>query len=239
MYAHPQLGQESTRVDVLIAVQPILVRHGLVGMLTHCQPEWHLTEADSLEAVLNSVSSTLPNLLLLDARLPSLDGINGMRRLRALAPEVKILVLADTDERMVILRWINAGARGYLTQSSDPGQILCAFSTVLAGGVFAPASLTRPISDRPTGLESRHPDDALAMLTERQREVFDLMAMGCATKTIARQLDLAVGTVKVHLAAIYRAFGAHSRTEAMARARGVLATPILSRQHRHYQRETV
>jgi DNA-binding NarL/FixJ family response regulator len=65
----------------------------------------------------------------------------------------------------------------------------------------------------------------LATLTDRQRDVFRLLAEGCATKTIARRLDLAVGTVKVHLAAIYRVLGAHSRMEAMAKACGGFAVP--------------
>jgi DNA-binding NarL/FixJ family response regulator len=67
----------------------------------------------------------------------------------------------------------------------------------------------------------------LAVLTDRQRDVFRLLAEGCATKTIARRLDLAVGTVKVHLAAIYRVLGAHSRMEAMAKACGGFAPPML------------
>jgi DNA-binding NarL/FixJ family response regulator len=69
----------------------------------------------------------------------------------------------------------------------------------------------------------------LAHLTERQIEVFQLLSEGCATKTIARRLGLAVGTVKVHLAAIYRVLGAHSRIEALAKARGGIALPVLAR----------
>ena len=69
----------------------------------------------------------------------------------------------------------------------------------------------------------------LAHLTERQIEVFRLLSEGCATKTIARRLGLAVGTVKVHLAAIYRVLGAHSRIEALAKARGGIALPVVAR----------
>jgi len=69
----------------------------------------------------------------------------------------------------------------------------------------------------------------LAHLTERQVEVFQLLSEGCATKTIARRLGLAVGTVKVHLAAIYRVLGAHSRIEALAKARGGVALPVVAR----------
>jgi DNA-binding NarL/FixJ family response regulator len=98
---------------------------------------------------------------------------------------------------------------GYLPKSADAAQVTVAFNTVLCDCVFAPAALTqaRRIPAQPV---------AVTTLTGRQREVFDLMSQGFTTKTIARHLGLAVGTVKVHLAAIYRLLGAQNRIEAAA-----------------------
>jgi DNA-binding NarL/FixJ family response regulator len=170
-----------------------------------------------------------PELLLVDLQLPGMDGADGVRRLRMLCPTQNIVVLADSDDRETILECLAAGAQGYVLKSATPSQFLRALDTILSGGVFAPASLT--------GLPLRAPAAApsvevnmqptLVVLTDRQRDVFRLLAEGCATKTIARRLDLAVGTVKVHLAAIYRVLGAHSRMEAMAKACGGFAVPML------------
>jgi len=124
------------------------------------------------------------------------------------------------NDREAILECLAAGASGYILKSGSLDQFMRAIETILSGGVFAPAALA--------GLQqsvtpARDPEAAhLALhLTERQIEVFDLLSQGCATKTIARRLGLAVGTVKVHLAGIYRVLGAHNRVEAIARAGGV------------------
>jgi DNA-binding NarL/FixJ family response regulator len=106
---------------------------------------------------------------------------------------------------------------------------LRALETVLSGGVFAPAALAGAPSPPPVHVSPTETSPLLAHLTERQIEVFQLLSEGCATKTIARRLGLAVGTVKVHLAAIYRVLGAHSRIEALAKARGGIALPVVAR----------
>ena len=108
----------------------------------------------------------------------------------------------------------------YILKSTSPDQFIRALETILTGGLFAPASLSGtpihpPVSQYRPDLKL---NPVLGHLTERQRHVFELLAEGCATKTIARRLDLAVGTVKVHLAGIYRTLGASSRLEALAKA---------------------
>jgi DNA-binding NarL/FixJ family response regulator len=219
-------------VDVLVGGPSTLFRQGLISLLREHRPGWQLAAADSFEAVVNHLRDETPDLLLLDAQLPAMNGLAGLQKLCALIPLPRILVLADSDDRTAILECISVGARGYLTKSADPSQVLCALNTVLAGCVFAPASLTgilpRAITVRP------RPDlpRSLAALTDRQREVFELLAQGYATKSIARRLHLAVGTVKVHLAAIYRSLNAHSRTEAMARAGGMVLPMMLMQESR-------
>ena len=120
---------------------------------------------------------------------------------------------------------------GYVLKSTTLSQLLRALETVLSGGVFAPAALAGvpPSPPPPVHVPQAETNPLLAHLTERQIEVFQLLSEGCATKTIARRLGLAVGTVKVHLAAIYRVLGAHSRIEALAKARGGIALPVVAR----------
>jgi DNA-binding NarL/FixJ family response regulator len=161
-----------------------------------------------------------PDVVLLDEHLPDLPCFEGLQRIRLMFPQAKIIVLAATDERDRMLDLIDAGAHGCLTTAASPLQVLAAFNSVLCGGVFIPAPTFVSPARETIGMTSRSSPAAgfsIGSLTGRQREVFDLMARGYSTKLIARELGLAVGTVKVHLAAIYRLLGAHNRTEAVAR----------------------
>lgn len=204
-------------IGVVIADRHALFRHGLIGLLRSARPDWHLFEAGTVEDLESQLRTHRTALVLVDPDLPGLHGTEGLRRLRALFPDRIFAVLSDCDERGMILDWLSAGAQGYLLKSASITQFLRAIDTMLAGGVFAPASLTgaaAPLVMHPAA----DAGPLLAQLTERQRDVFALLEEGCATKTIARRLNLAVGTVKVHLAAIYRVLGASSRLEALAKA---------------------
>jgi DNA-binding NarL/FixJ family response regulator len=208
-------GVGSPGTTALIAARPTLFRLGLMGILRDHHAHWRLVEADTFQAALSLPMAGPPDVVLLDEQLPDLHGFEGLQRIGLMFPQAKIVVLADADERDRMLDLIDAGAHGCLTTSASPLQVLAAFNSVLCGGVFIPASARDAIQVTP-----RSPTAAgfsIGSLTGRQRDVFDLMARGYSTKLIARELGLAVGTVKVHLAAIYRLLGAHNRTEAVAR----------------------
>ncbi|MGA3402002.1 MAG: response regulator transcription factor [Acetobacteraceae bacterium] len=214
-------------IGALIADRLTFFRHGMIALLKDSRPGWQLAEAGTSDEVLTHLRDASPKLILLDLQLPGMHGADGVRRLRALCPTQHIVVLADSDERETILECLAAGAQGYVLKSASPSQFMRAIDTILSGDVFAPASLTGVPLRAPAAAPSVEVgmQPLLATLTDRQRDVFRLLAEGCATKTIARRLDLAVGTVKVHLAAIYRVLGAHSRMEAMAKACGGFAVP--------------
>ena len=144
-----------------------------------------------------------------------------------LCPSASIVIVADSDDRTTILDCLTAGAQGYVLTSANPMQFQRALDTILAGGVFAPVSLAGAPHRAPASAARESPDRAplLPMLTGRQRDVFQLLAEGCATKAIARRLNLSEGTVKVHLAAIYRALGVRTRIEALIKARDAAPMP--------------
>jgi DNA-binding NarL/FixJ family response regulator len=223
------MEKDFTDIGALVADRLTFFRRGITGLLQESRPGWRLSEAGTFDEVLAYVRDDCPELVLVDLQLPGMDGANGVRKLRMLCPSQHIVVLADSDEREIILDCLAAGAQGYVLKSASPSQFLRALDTILSGGVFAPASLTGvPLrAAAPASSVDLNVQPTLAVLTDRQRDVFRLLAEGCATKTIARRLDLAVGTVKVHLAAIYRVLGAHSRMEAMAKACGGFAVPML------------
>lgn len=224
--------EELTGISVVVADRYALFRHGLVGLLQEQRPGWLFGHTASLDETLDHLQSEPADLILLDLQLPGLEGPEDLRRVRALCPNLTVMVMSDSGDRATILTCLSAGAQGYALKSSTMSQLLRAMDTVLCGGVYAPATLTgMPAADAPA-----HPvpvavpqgSPLLTHLTDRQVEVFHLLSEGCATKTIARRLGLAVGTVKVHLAAIYRVLGAHSRVEAVAKARGGYAFTALS-----------
>ena len=225
------MDEEFLQRVVLVADHQALFRHGLVGLLRENWPGWSFHQAGNFAIAMQHAAALSPDLFLLDLDLPGMDRAEGVQQLRSAYPDSSVLVLADSDDRATILQCLSAGALGYVLKSASPMQFLRALETVLSGGVSAPATLSGKSLAAPVPSQASRPaqelDPILAQLTDRQRDVFRLLAEGCATKTIARRLDLAVGTVKVHLAAIYRALGAHSRLEALAKARSGTMWPNL------------
>ncbi|MEJ0015993.1 MAG: response regulator transcription factor [Acetobacteraceae bacterium] len=215
------MSEEFGEITALVADRATLFRHGLLGLLKVHRPGWSCAEAGVVDEVVAHLRAEPVDVVLFDLQLGGADGVACLRALRLEFPRQQIIAMADSDSRAAILDCLAAGANGYVLKSTTLPQLLRAIETVLSGGVFAPAALaghavsdSRPAENNPL----------MAHLTDRQVEVFRLLSEGCATKTIARRLGLAVGTVKVHLAAIYRVLGAHNRVEALARARGDMAT---------------
>jgi DNA-binding NarL/FixJ family response regulator len=217
--------EDFEEITVLVADRATLFRHGLIGLLKERRPGWSCAEAGALDELQAHLRAEPVDLVLLDLPLAGMPGAADLRRLREVFPNQKIVVLADGDDRATILECLAAGANGYVLKSSTMNQLLRAIETVLSGGVFAPAALAGVPQSLPCVARQPEARTLMVHLTDRQIEVFNLLSEGCATKTIARRMGLAVGTVKVHLAAIYRVLGAHNRVEAIAKARGGAAQP--------------
>jgi DNA-binding NarL/FixJ family response regulator len=213
---------DMAKTSALIAESHALMRHALVALLREARPDWNCDDVDGIDELRVRIIECSPTLVLIDLRL---CGLEGLRQLRLAFPDTTFVVLSDQDDRSAILACLEAGAQGYILKSTNPDQFVRALETILTGGLYAPASLSgMPIHPPMTTYGSElQLSPLLSHLTERQRHVFELLAEGCATKTIARRLDLAVGTVKVHLAAIYRTLGASSRLEALAKAHRAFA----------------
>ena len=218
------MEQHSSRMTVVVVDRHALFRRGVVALLRDARPGWDCSDADSLASIRELLESETPILVLADLGCPEFTDPDGLANLIAEYPQHLIVGVSDQGDRCRILDCLTAGGRGYVLRSTDTSQFIRAMDTIMGGGVFAPATLTTP-TRRPEQIVEQARDAALLdVLTERQRAVFNLLAEGCATKTIARRLDLAVGTVKVHLAAIYRTLGASSRLEALAKAHRAHAT---------------
>ena len=205
----------------LVVAEPMgLVREGLVGLLAGW-PHGDIHAAATLDAALTLLQRHGSAILLLDEALLGTDPGAGLRAIRPAIAASRVIILAARESRDGILACLAAGAHGYIAKTSSFAELVQAIEMVRGGGVHVPASLV-PTSLVPTSLAApTAPPTMLATpmaLTGRQQDVLRLLAEGRSTKDIARTLDLAVSTIKVHLAAVYRTFGARNRVEALCRA---------------------
>jgi DNA-binding NarL/FixJ family response regulator len=206
---------------VVIAHRFALVGQALAGMLTGRAPEQDLVQVGGAMELDQLLRAAPADLLLVDQALGGLGGTAGLQRLRQEHLALRIVVLAESDDPATILACLAAGVHGYVLQSGSMSELLRAIDIVEGGGVFAPPTLATMARVTPP---SRPPPSSL---TERQREVLRLLSVGRPTKAIACELGVAVGTVKVHLAAIYRALGATHRVEALVKAGGLPPLPAI------------
>lgn len=163
------------------------------------------------------------DLLILDLSMPDVTGTELMEEIVRMQPMLKILVVSGLADQESIMRVLQLGAAGFVPKSLDTEMLGNAIDFVLKGGVFIPSKLLTE-SQRVgfftrTAAHLKSSAEEPVHLTERQKDVLALLAQGAPIKRICRELDLSEGTVKTHVAAIYRAFGASNRTEALLAAR--------------------
>jgi DNA-binding NarL/FixJ family response regulator len=155
------------------------------------------------------------DLVLVDWRMPGMSGAESLAALRDGFPEAKVAVISAWEERADILAALGAGVHGYIPKSLPSAQIVTALQGILEGRIFVPPAMGKRESGAGEGGGALKLDQD--KLTLRQRDVLQELLKGQASKEIARTLDIAEGTVKIHLAAIYRALGVRTRAEAIAK----------------------
>lgn len=208
-------------VTTVVAHRWEVLRQGLASILRQSWPDWHVVETGDCETVIDLAANESVELLVIDRDLPGLGDPKGIARLRDAGRTQRLVIVADIDHPEDVLECLFAGANGYVSTGSTTFQFVTCVETALAGGTYAPSSLVQSAQRTPYAALS--PESvADGGFTERQREVLQLLREGLSTKSIARRLDLSVGTVKVHLASVYRHLGVHSRLEAVAQARALI-----------------
>ena len=156
------------------------------------------------------------DLILLDLGLPDMGGMHGLEILRERAPMLPVVMLSATYDRNTVQTALDNGASGFIPKSSTSQIMIGALKLVLSGGVYLPPLLLQP-GETLAKKSGQYFQDTQA-LTERQREVLMLLAEGKPNKVIARALNLTEGTVKIHLAAIFKVLHVTNRTEALLAA---------------------
>ncbi len=195
-------------IRVLIADDHGVVRDGL-GRLIEALPDMEVVAlaSDGEEAVARA-AETQPDVVLMDLDMPRLDGIEATRRVLEIVPGTAVLVLTSFSDRPRILGAIEAGAAGYLLKDVQAEEV--------AEGIRAAARGESPLDPRAarTVLTARSEPDPLAGLSDREREVLELLLEGLPNKLIARRLEISEKTVKSHLTRIFRQIDVTDRTQA-------------------------
>ena len=208
-------------MKILLADDHPLFRDGVRHVLSQLSPHVEILDAPDFPGVFR-VATEHPDLdlALVDLYMPGMPGHQGVAAFRQQFPEIPLVVLTASESSQDMQKVMAAGALGYILKSYPAPLMLEALRSVLSGGMFLPEApaLTGDEATRSTGEQ--------ISLTTRQREVLALLAEGKPNKLIARALQLTEGTVKIHVAAIFRALDVSNRTEAVIAARRLgLAVP--------------
>ena len=198
-------------IRILLVDDHPVVRHGLRGMLD-AEPDLSVVgEASSGEDSVAQATALVPDLVLMDLRMPGGDGVQATGRILATLPRIKVVVLTTYETDRDILRAIEAGACGYLLKDASPAQLADAVRAAVRGEtVLAPSVASTLVR------QMRSP--APPALSARETEVLRLVARGLTNADIARQLYIAEATVKTHLLRIFNKLDVADRTAAVTTA---------------------
>jgi len=159
-----------------------------------------------------------PDVLLLDVGLPGLDGISALAEIRRLCPATKVVILTVFDDADKIFAAICAGASGYLLKTASIKEVADAIQQAIDGGAPMTPKVARRVIDRFSMLEGQSRSSPDYNLTEREKEVLELLAQGLIKKQISEQLDISVHTVTTHIRRVYEKLHVTTNTAAVAKA---------------------
>ena len=197
---------DKAKIRVVLADDHGLVRAGLRALLEKLRSVLVLGEARNGWEALAQIKSLSPNVVLMDAVMPELNGIDATRRASTEFPKVKVIVVSVHSAEEYVVRALNAGASGYLLKESSPTELESALNVVMRGETYLSPAISKGLLDRyvaRVGLGG----SPLDLLSPRQREIAQLIGEGNTTKEIAFRLELSPKTVEAHRAQLLARLG--------------------------------
>jgi DNA-binding NarL/FixJ family response regulator len=206
-----------TTIRVLLVDDDDLMRAGLTAVLSSDETIDVVGEAPDGRAAVERAIELRPDVVLMDVRMPGLDGIAATRELLAVSPDVRVVVLTTFEQDDYIFGALSAGASGFLLKRTRPEDLIAAIHTVAAGDSLLSPSVTRTVIQRVAGQPA--PDATaearLDELTARERDVLELIARGLSNGEIAATLVIEESTVKTHIRHILRKLRLRDRVQAV------------------------
>jgi two-component system response regulator NreC len=202
------------KIQVLLADDHLVVRKGLRAILERQSGMEVVGEAvDGREAV--ALSGTLtPDVVIMDITMPHLNGIDATAQIVKRSPRIGVVILSVHSDETYILRALNAGAKGYLLKDTAETDLVKAVDTVAIGKpFFSPAIAEALLEDYMRFLHQRNLEDSYDLLTDREKEILQLLAEGKSNKEIASILNLSVYTVETHRSNLMQKLGLHNTAE--------------------------
>jgi DNA-binding NarL/FixJ family response regulator len=209
-------------IRILLVDDQRLMREGL-RILLELEPDLRIAgEATDGQSALDAYAELEPDVVLMDVRMPGMDGVEATWRLHERWPEARVIILTTFDDDEYVFEGLRAGARGYLLKDVSGHDLADAVRTVAAGGALIEPSVARKVVAEFARVAPpiRPLDAGLAEpLSDREEEILSLVARGLSNREIADRLSLAPGTVKNYVTTILQKLGARDRTQAALRAR--------------------
>jgi len=210
------------KMKILLADDHALFREGMKHILSELDEIGEIVEADSYTQAIELLDEgAVFDLALVDLAMPGLDNFSGLRAVCQKVGEAPVVVVSAMEGGSEIRQAMECGASGYIPKTLDSNVVVSALKLVFSGGVYLPPNLLESDGSESRGRNrSRGYDQGpgKARLTPRQHDVLDLMAKGFSNKEIARALELAEGTVKLHVTALLKALEVNNRTQAVIKA---------------------
>ena len=202
-------------IRILIADDQAMVRAGL-RLILESQPDIEVAgEAADGEEALRAARVMSPDLVLMDIRMPRLDGISATKRLIEHDPAVRVLVVTTFDADQYVFEALRAGASGFVLKESSPEQLVAAVRLIAAGDALLAPARTRRLIESHVRPQPSADVSGVDRLTEREREVLVLMARGLDNAQIATDLHVSDATVRTHIGHVLSKLGARSRVQAV------------------------
>src|SRR3954449_13509903 len=205
-------------IRVLIVDDQAMVRAGF-GMLLRDEPGVEVVgeASDGLEAV-GAAARLHPHVVLMDIRMPELDGLEATRRILAADPSVRILVLTTFSTDEYVFRALRGGASGFVLKDDPPEQLIAAVRTVAGGDALLSPSVTRRVIAQFTKVHQQAPPQAVETLTARELDVFRLITKGYSNAEIGAELFISDTTVKTHVTRLLQKLDLRDRAQAIVLA---------------------
>lgn len=202
-----------TKRRILIVDDHPMMREGLAQLIDHEMDLCVAAQADTAGQAVQAVSAALPDLALVDISLPDKNGLELIKDLQTLHPQLPILVVSMHDETLYAERVLRAGGRGYIMKQEGGKKLMEAIRQVLRGQIYVSEKMSAKILEIFSGRRSQTVKSAVESLSDREFEVFQLIGQGQGTRQIAQHLHLSIKTVEVHRANIKRKLELESATD--------------------------
>ena len=205
-------------IRVLVVDDQSMVRAGFRMLLSREQDVDVVAEASNGVEAVDKAARFQPDVVLMDIRMPELDGLQATRQILAADPSARVLVLTTFDLDEYVYEALRAGASGFVLKDDPPEQLLGAIRTVAAGDALLSPSVTKRVIDQFSRLPHHEPPEGLSDLTEREREVLALIAEGRSNAEIGESLFISETTVKTHVTHVLQKLGLRDRVQAVVLA---------------------